>query len=614
MLHFLRSSAANRLAALCVFAVVLTAAVISLAMNVSLRSFVLDDAVADSRDAARIFSQFYELDQPGAKVEMRQGELTGLQAEKVSVKPDFALVDRVAAAISGVATIFERQGSDYVRVSTNVKKDGKRAVGTKLAADHPAQGALANGAAYFGPATLFGKSFMTGYVPVKNSGGQTIGVLFIGIPMDVYEARMQYLAWLAIAVGCGAVAVFGLAAYIAARRIVAPLSSLANCIDQVARGALNTSVPYLDKIDEFGRVARTIDVFRAGIAEKTKLEAEAMANADLMVQIQEQADQQKRSEDEKVNRAVELLAGALGRLAQGDLDCRIDIALEGRLETLRRDFNLSVERMGETLGGIQGATRAIHANTRMMSGAIDDLSRRTEQQAASLEETAAAVQEITQNVKGSAARVDEASRVIGLARTTADSSAPVVQNAVSSMTRIRDASDKISQIIDVIDSIAFQTNLLALNAGVEAARAGEAGKGFAVVAQEVRELAQRSAKAAKEIGDLITNSAQEVSTGSHFVEQTGEALIEISRQIVDIAGHVQVISGVAREQSSSLQEINASVTAMDQMTQQNAAMVEETNAATQHLAEEADQLMTMIEKFNIRKSSKSDVTASKYAA
>jgi methyl-accepting chemotaxis protein len=614
MLSVFRSSTANRLAAINVLAVLVTAVVIAMAMIVSLRSFVMDDAVADSRQAAGIFSQFYEMDQPDAKTLSERGAPVSVSVDKVVVKPDFVLVDRVALAISGVATIFERQGADFVRVSTNVKKDGKRAVGTKLAADHPAQAPLARGEAYFGPATLFGKSFMTGYVPMKGADGQTVGILFIGIPMDVYEAQISYLAWLAASVGAVAVAVFGLAAFLTARRIVSPLSGLSDVINRVAGGALTVNVPYLDRSDEFGRIARTIDIFRAGIAHKAELETEALGSAERLKASQEQASLEKRTEEEKLSRAVDLLAAALGRFAQGDLDCRIEAPFEGRIEALRRDFNASVDRMGETLGGIQGATRNIHANTGMMAKAIGDLARRTEQQAGSLEETAAAVQEITHNVQSSSVRVEEASRIIGKARATADNSASIVQNAVSAMVRIRDASDKISQIISVIDSIAFQTNLLALNAGVEAARAGEAGKGFAVVAQEVRELAQRSAKAAKEIGDLIGNATQEVSTGSDFVEQTGSALIEISRQIVDIAGHVQTMSTVAREQSSSLQEINATVTTMDQMTQQNAAMVEETNAATRQLADEADGLMQMIEKFKLMRKPNMNIAHTRSAA
>ena len=302
---------------------------------------------------------------------------------------------------------------------------------------------------------------------------------------------------------------------------------------------------------------------------------------------------------EQFRDVVATLAQGLGRLVQGDLTCRIDQSFSGKLETLRVDFNTSVERMAATLNGIRGTTGTINQGARTMTGAVDELSKRTEQQAASLEQTAAAIQEITETVKSTSARVDETANIVGLAKKNADSSSGVVKNAISAMSRIRQASDKISQIIDVIDSIAFQTNLLALNAGVEAARAGEAGKGFAVVAQEVRELAQRSANAAKEIGTLIGNSAQEVSTGAQFVEQTGNALIQISGQIVEIADHVHTIAGAAREQATALQEINSSVNAMDQMTQSNAAMVEETNAATRQLAQEADALKEMVSRFRL---------------
>jgi methyl-accepting chemotaxis protein len=224
------------------------------------------------------------------------------------------------------------------------------------------------------------------------------------------------------------------------------------------------------------------------------------------------------------------------------------------------------------------------------------------------------VQEITETVRASSIRIDETSEIVGLAKKNADSSSGVVQNAISAMSRIRDASGKISQIIDVIDSIAFQTNLLALNAGVEAARAGDAGKGFAVVAQEVRELAQRSAKAAKEIGDLIGNSEREVSSGAQYVEQTGNALIQISGQIVDIAGHIQTIASAAHEQSNALQEINSAVNSMDQMTQRNAAMVEETHAATRQLAQEAGTLMDLVGQFRLSASTRQTAPARARAA
>jgi methyl-accepting chemotaxis protein len=293
------------------------------------------------------------------------------------------------------------------------------------------------------------------------------------------------------------------------------------------------------------------------------------------------------------------LAMGLSELARGRLDTTIETPFAGNLDKLRHDFNSSVAGLRETLREILGSSGLIRSNGRQMHEASDSLSKRTEQQAAALEEAVSSIEEITATVKISSERTGEAQQIVRFAKQKADNSSQIVQNAISAMMRIRDASDKISQIIGVIDSIAFQTNLLALNAGVEAARAGETGKGFAVVAHEVRELAQRSANAAKEIGGLIANASAEVATGARFVEETGSALIEISNQIVDISGQVDQIATSAREQSASLEEVSASMNAMDQMTQRNASMVEETNAATRQLAGEADMLMELISRFSL---------------
>ncbi|MBX9456667.1 MAG: methyl-accepting chemotaxis protein [Rhizobium sp.] len=603
MLQFFRSSVARQYVAITVTLIILSAALIAGAMNYSLRQFVMNDAVSDSRSAARSFGVLFGASTADASVVVAQDELKSVTLDKIPALDDHSMVDRAAQSIAGVATLFEKQGGDYVRISTNVKKDdGARAVGTKLAADHPAQNVLARGDAYFGPATLFGKSFMTGYVPIKTSAGQNAGILFVGIPMEVYEARVSYLTWLSIIASAGATILFGILGYFAVRRGIGPLSTLSKTIETVSTGQTQVDVPYQNRSDELGQIARALEVFRSNVEAKTALEESARASEARAITDRQRNDDEKRAAEAEIDRAVTQLAEGLGRLVQGDLTCRIDATFSGRLETLRVDFNTSVERMAETLGGIRGTTGTINQSTRMMSEAVDELSKRTEQQAASLEETAAAIQEITETVRSTSSRVDETSTIVGQAKKNADSSSTVVQNAISAMSRIREASDKISQIIDVIDSIAFQTNLLALNAGVEAARAGEAGKGFAVVAQEVRELAQRSAKAAKEIGDLIGNSAEEVSTGSQFVEQTGNALMQISGQIVEIADHVQTIAGAAREQATALQEINASVNGMDQMTQRNAAMVEETNAATRQLADEADTLRDLVDRFRLNDS------------
>ncbi|MGL3606279.1 methyl-accepting chemotaxis protein [Rhizobium sp. G187] len=296
---------------------------------------------------------------------------------------------------------------------------------------------------------------------------------------------------------------------------------------------------------------------------------------------------------------VSSLGDALKRLCSGDFSFQLTVPFAQEFEFLRHDLNRSVTQLRDTFREISSSVDIISQGTREISQGIGDLSQRTESQAASLEETAAALEEITANVTSSAQRAQEARTVAGSAKANAEQSGDVVAHAVEAMSRIEDSSSKISNIIGVIDEIAFQTNLLALNAGVEAARAGEAGRGFAVVAQEVRELAQRSAKAAKEIKDLIQNSATEVSTGVKLVSDTGGALRKISAFIVEINDHVVSISTAAREQSTGLLEVNTSVNGMDQTTQQNAAMVEESSAAASTLSSETQKLLGMIGQFNL---------------
>jgi methyl-accepting chemotaxis protein len=253
----------------------------------------------------------------------------------------------------------------------------------------------------------------------------------------------------------------------------------------------------------------------------------------------------------------------------------------------------------DTMKTVAGNTATIRSGAVEISSASDDLSRRTEQQAASLEETAAALDEITATVKKTADSSKYATTVVSSAKADAEQSGEVVNKAVIAMGGIEKSSQEISQIIGVIDEIAFQTNLLALNAGVEAARAGDAGRGFAVVASEVRALAQRSATAAKEIKTLISTSGQQVKAGVDLVGETGKALGRIVIQVNEINGIVADIAASAQEQATALHEVNSAVNQMDQVTQQNAAMVEEATAASQSLSQETDELARLVGKFQV---------------
>ena len=301
---------------------------------------------------------------------------------------------------------------------------------------------------------------------------------------------------------------------------------------------------------------------------------------------------------ERVNN-VEELAAALQQLSVGDLTRILPAAFMPALEQLRIDYNNAVEKLQSAMRTVGENAQAIAAGSGQIRSAADDLSRRTEQQAASVEETAAALEEITITVASSATKAEESGRLVAETRQSAIASGEVVQNTIVAMGEIEQSSKKISSIVGVIDEIAFQTNLLALNAGVEAARAGEAGKGFAVVAQEVRELAQRSANAAKEIKTLINTSGEQVKNGVMLVGRTGEALQKIVDQVQSIDANVQSIVQSSRDQSTGLKEVNTAVNQMDQSTQQNAAMVEESTAASHSLAREADALFALLGTFEI---------------
>ncbi len=315
-------------------------------------------------------------------------------------------------------------------------------------------------------------------------------------------------------------------------------------------------------------------------------------------------DRQKREAEQKerteaLNIVVSSLADGLGKLSDGDLTNQLSEQFAEEYEELRVNFNNAVGKLQETMSMIITTADGIRQGSSEISTATGDLSKRTESQAATLEETAAALDQITATVKQSAENAKEANDVASKAQTEAQESGEVVRETVEAMDKIEKSATQISQIIGVIDDIAFQTNLLALNAGVEAARAGDAGRGFAVVAQEVRALAQRSSDAAKEIKGLITDSSQHVGTGVELVGRAGTALEKIAERVDSINALVSDIAVSAKEQSDSLAEANTAVNNMDQVTQQNASMVEETTAASHTLNGDANELMRQVSHFNI---------------
>ena len=390
-----------------------------------------------------------------------------------------------------------------------------------------------------------------------------------------------------------------LAAILFSRALTRPIHQLVKAMTELAAGNTDIALPKENRADEIGDMVRSVAVFRAAVLEKEALERATAENRDRTVREQQAQEAAKAEQQRQVQDAVETLGAALERLSAGDLSTVIQHEFAEGLDELRVDFNTSVRRLAETIAAVSSNARSIDGKVAHVDAATRDIADRTESQVEALERTTAAVGQMMRAIRSSTERADQASRMATEAKGSTDLSSRVVSDAVSAMERIEGASREISSIINVIDEIAFQTNLLALNAGVEAARAGEAGKGFAVVAQEVRELAQRSASAAKDIKALITKSGVEVAKGVDLVQQTGAALSGIAEQVTRINDHIHSIAAAANQQSSSLGDISRSMNAMEQVTAQNRQAVSQTAAGMSGLAGDTRSLAAIVARFNV---------------
>jgi len=423
-------------------------------------------------------------------------------------------------------------------------------------------------------------------------------VVATGLYVDDLRAQIQQQIIQIVAISAGIFALALVAAYVVIRSITRPLNAIRETLHRVAEGDIDTPVPHRDLSNEVGMMAAATAELQDKVRERRAMaERETEHKRQIDNERQQNADLQA-AEAETQGRVVRNIGKALEQLAHGDLTVRCD-DLGSRYAELRDNFNNAIGQLERTMTLIKERGTDIGLSKEEIRRASNELAQRTERQAASLEETSAALDELTVAVRQTADGARDAANRVGDVRAEAEKNDRVVEKAMNAMSGIEQSSQEIGNIIGVIDEIAFQTNLLALNAGVEAARAGESGKGFAVVAQEVRELAQRSAAAAKQIKDQISKSSAQVENGVQLVGEAGEALKRISAQVESANEIVIQIAHRANEQDTTLRSISSSMNELDLATQKNAAMAEETTASAEMLANDTGTLLELIERFRV---------------
>lgn len=537
----------------------------------------------------------------------------------------FELVDQFSEDTGGVATIFARQGDDFVRISTSVRnQQGQRVIHTQLDRNHPAYELMRAGKPYIGRAQLFGKPYMTAYEPLRDASGQVVGILFVGTDLSAFQHAMQQQVNNTRLFEHGGA------------MVIAPGQSLEQAVFVAHR--THQDKPVLEVAPQARAALEHLATADKGFAQEVAPLMPEQGSAPWAVMrktqggwwvITEVSDDEAMASQRRslvllwcamavalavlalgllwtlqrgLSRPLQELTRAITQIAQGDLTRPFHSPRRDEVGDLVREVEGMRQRYVEMLRQVDTAAHSIASASSQIAQGNVDLSERTENTASNLARSAQSMEEITHGVRQSADAARQAHQLSASAVEVASRGGQVMGDVVSTMGAINDSSRKIGDIIGVIDGIAFQTNILALNAAVEAARAGEQGRGFAVVAGEVRTLAQRSAEAAKEIKLLINTSVDKVESGARLVQDAGQTMDEIVGSVQRVGDIIGEISAAAIEQADRISQVNHDVMQLDQMTAQNAALVEESTAASQSMREQAARLEDSVSVFKLTES------------
>jgi methyl-accepting chemotaxis protein len=627
------------IAALVLISIIGSIAAVSGAIYLNLHSGSIADSKVQQETNLAVAATILERRISGSVLNWtEEGTMDAFQSWAIPPFYDTEIIDSVTRVTQQDASIYvvDTATQTLMGKTTSIAgADGTRVADLMLDAASPAHAAIMAGEAFIGQLPINGVNYFAALQPIEKMSGEVMGAIFVGTPMVNVEAAANGVLGLILMVGGMVTVALGLVGLLASRLITKPIPKLAGSMEAIAEGNYETEVPYTHQGNEVGAMARAVEVFR-----QNGLRVSQMTEAEAARIIADQENRQKMMSElqsafgvvvdaavagdftrqvavefpdpelnglaagvnnlvSTFNRGVTEIGHVLGAMANTDLTERMEGDYEGAFATLKSDINAVADKLTEVVGQLRHTSGSLKTATGEILSGANDLSERTTKQAATIEETSAAMEQLASTVLQNAQRAKDASANAAQVTRTAEEGGQVMDAATSAMERITQSSAKISNIIGMIDDIAFQTNLLALNASVEAARAGDAGKGFAVVAVEVRRLAQSAAQASSEVKVLIEQSAGEVNAGSKLVGDAAgklKAMLEAAR---GNNGLLESIANDSREQASAIEEVTTAVRTMDEMTQHNAALVEETNAAIEQTEAQATELDRIVDVFRI---------------